>query len=41
MDISMDIHVKSVDTDTNVDAIFSIHSEPADFNEIDCSGQAH
>jgi len=31
MDISMDIHEKSVDMDMDMDVIFHIHGNPADF----------
>ena len=32
MDISMDIHEKSVDMDMDMDVIFHIHGNPAIFN---------
>jgi len=31
MDISMDIHKKSVDMDMDMDVIFHIHGNPGDF----------
>jgi len=36
MDISMDIHGKSVDMDMNMDGKFHIHGKPEQKNIIDC-----
>jgi len=35
MDISMDIHAKSVDMDMDMDGKFHIHGNPADYDVID------
>ena len=34
MDISMDIHEKSVDMDMDMDVIFHIHGNPADLTTV-------
>ena len=34
MDISMDIHEKSVDMDMDMDVIFHIHGNPGDFDTV-------